>query len=68
MTYPAAIQQHLDAMRVAQSRIHKGDCRFYVQTANGHVVAGPYSERAWAEEKLDEMRAGVLEELAEDPA
>lgn len=57
--------QHTDNMRVAQAHIHDGDARYYVQTANGYVVRGPFPTRETAEVALDNLRERVREELAE---
>lgn len=47
---------HVENMRVAQAKIHLGDARWYVITANHAVVGGPYDRRSRADEKLGQIR------------
>ena len=56
MSADAETQQHLANMRVAQAKIDEGDTKFYVTTANGHVVKGPFLERSEAEAELERLR------------
>lgn len=56
---------HVNAMQVRQAKIHLGDARYYVVTANGFVVRGPYERRKKAERSLEDLRRGVAEEMAE---
>lgn len=57
--------QHTDAMRVSQAQIHAGDARYYIVTANGFVVRGPFPTRETAEVALENLRNRVAEELTE---
>lgn len=57
---------HLEGMRVAQSRIAQGDVRWFVQTANGWVVRGPFDKRDDAHDALGEIRRLAWEEHEEE--
>lgn len=59
---------HLQNMSVRQSRIFKGDTRFYVQTANGWVVRGPFDKRDDARAALELIREQAWEEHDEELA
>jgi hypothetical protein len=59
---------YLENMRVAQSRIYVGDVRWFVTSANGWVVRGPFETRAEAQDALDTIRELAFEEDAEDVA
>lgn len=60
-----AVRQHAENMRVAQSRIHAGDARYYIETANGYVVRGPFlagpEGREQAEQALEQRRQWAQE-------
>ena len=60
--------QHVEAMRVGQTKIHLGDPRWYVQTANNWVVRGPYEDKDEAVRNLQEIRDYAYEEAREEAA
>lgn len=60
--------QHVENMTVRQSRIHEGNTHWYIETANGYIVRGPYRERAQAEGALAQVRERAREELEEEGA
>lgn len=59
---------YLDNLSVRQSRIHKGDVRWFVQSANGWVIRGPKDTRGEAQAELDEIRQLAWEEHEEEMA
>jgi len=53
---------HVSNMRVAQAKVHEGDPRWYVITANSAIVSGPFDRRSHADEKLNTIRERAKDE------
>jgi len=58
---------HVANMKVAQAKIDAGDIRWYVTTANGYVVRGPFEKRSLAETNLKMIREWARLEAEGDP-
>ena len=59
---------HLENMTTKQARVHLGDVRWYVTTANNWVVRVPFDKRDEAKDALAEIRKQAFEEHDEDVA
>lgn len=57
---------HVENMRVAQAKVHEGDARWYVTTANGALVSDGYHLRGSADQKLEDIRRRAYAEAKEE--